>query len=69
MMELLIVVAIKLASEIKNDCWRQFSNIEQQPAACLAIINELQSRIQGYDLSDYVKAMAYAINTKQQVAY
>lgn len=60
-MELLLVVAMSLANEIQSDPKQKFSDFENQPEICFALIKELQTRIHGYELSDYVKAMTYAI--------
>ncbi len=62
-MELLLVVALSLANEIRQENPSTFDELEQQPKVCAALISELENRIQGYELSDYVKAMAYAIKT------
>ena len=43
---------------------RQYeTDIEFQPETCCALITELQSRIQGYELTEYVKAMTHAIQS------
>ncbi len=60
-MELLLSVALNLAHELKHQTPSILDELESQPQACLTLIKELQCRIEGYELSDYVKAMSHAI--------
>lgn len=62
-MELLLVVAMDLADETCRKHQNNFKNLESHPEVCLDLINELQTRINGYELADYAKAMAYAVNS------
>lgn len=64
-MKSLIISAIELAQELQEGRWGQFEDLNNQPVICLKLINELQSRVKGYELSDYVKAITYAINRQQ----
>jgi hypothetical protein len=66
-MELLIVVAMKLANELGNVQSQSFSDFESHPETCLAIITELQTRITGYELADYIKAMTYAVENQRSL--
>jgi hypothetical protein len=67
-MELLIVVAMNLANELRSDKQESFIDFERQPDTCFELIKELQTRIQGYELSDYIKAMTYAINSQRSLS-
>lgn len=65
----LVIVALELAQELKNGDWGYFSDQDSQPEICLKLITELQARVKGYELSDYVKAITYAINQQPVVCY
>lgn len=60
-MERLLLASLKLANEVKLKNTKIFNELEQSPQACFALITELQSRVTGYELNDYVKAMTHAI--------
>ena len=62
-MELLLVTAIEIANELKHSQQKSLNDIEFQPETCCALITELQSRSQGYELTEYVKAMTHAIQS------
>jgi hypothetical protein len=60
-MENLDHVAQELAGEIHQGKWKNFNEIEQKPSACVAVLAELRSRVNGHQHKEYVQAITKAI--------
>lgn len=64
-MEHLLISAMELAKEVSRGDWGEINDISQQPEVFRLIITELQQRKSGYELSEYVKAISYAIHSTE----
>lgn len=61
MMDMLDKVAQEIANEANMGKWPNFTHQQQDPDTCLSILKEFQSRAHGYDIEDYVHALANAM--------
>lgn len=54
-------IANDIALEVKKGKWPGFTENHQDPYSCLSILTEFQNRAIGYNLNEYVRSLANAI--------